>query len=640
MKRHLLSAVCVSVLLTLYQSPSFSTPAEQAQAQAVRAGTMVFGESPVRQELFPSSESLKSQVLGVGDAYQLRIIYMIPSNRSPQPAAEEKLQHYVVRMQSWFSENMELSGYGPKTFQYEAEADGITPKVNVVYVAQPDTYFHGDYLERWSNVLNGIAGAGYPPWQRGELLLVVAEMQVQVVDGSFMESTVFFGGAGGDFQGVGMVTGETLARFPETFLTDDRFYDGLIIPDMGPYPLVQNISFPWFEGSTVSSTSSSAQGGTLHELAHGLSLWHDFRNDENFNGNLMGNGLRGIRGAIFPDLYPDNNTRLADGSALQLNYNRFFNPAQTFSEDTRPQVEILTQGTVVPQSGLCKLDFTAYDADSLLGGAILIRAGHVVAEMPLSENSVTTAIATYDYSPGVEDTWIVQVFDVEGNRAFSIETLATCAEGYNQAPTPYISVSSHIAAMGENVTLDASRSFDPDGDSTQMTVEWDLDGDGAYDTAPSTDKTHVTAYSKPGIYQIVARLTDEVGDSSRSMSMGVRIEAIHQMVTVDIKPGSEPNSINLKSKGKIPVAVLTTDAFDAVQVDWETAVFGPDVATESHGRSHVEDVDGDGDMDIVLHFNIQETGIACGDTEATLTGETFSGETFSGSDAVRIVKCR
>ena len=111
------------------------------------------------------------------------------------------------------------------------------------------------------------------------------------------------------------------------------------------------------------------------------------------------------------------------------------------------------------------------------------------------------------------------------------------------------------------------------------------------------------------------------------------------VLDIDIKPGSDPNSINLKSKGKIPVVVLTTDTFDATQVDWRTVSFGPYGATEPHGRSHVKDVDNDGDMDVVLHFNTQDTGIACDDTEATLTGETFGGEAFTGSDAVSIVRC-
>ena len=101
-----------------------------------------------------------------------------------------------------------------------------------------------------------------------------------------------------------------------------------------------------------------------------------------------------------------------------------------------------------------------------------------------------------------------------------------------------------------------------------------------------------------------------------------------------------PNSINLRSKGKIPVAILTTDTFLAFnEVDPLSVEFGPDGATESHGGSHVKDVDGDGDDDLLFHFKTQDTGIKCDDTEATLTGETVGGVAFTGTDTVNIVKC-
>lgn len=110
-------------------------------------------------------------------------------------------------------------------------------------------------------------------------------------------------------------------------------------------------------------------------------------------------------------------------------------------------------------------------------------------------------------------------------------------------------------------------------------------------------------------------------------------------VLIDIKPGSDRNPVNLRSKGNIPVAILTSDSFDATQVNWETVQFGPSGATERHQRVHVKDVDYDGDIDVVLHFKTRDTGTLCGDTEATLTGETFSGEEFTGSDVIKIVKC-
>jgi hypothetical protein len=110
-------------------------------------------------------------------------------------------------------------------------------------------------------------------------------------------------------------------------------------------------------------------------------------------------------------------------------------------------------------------------------------------------------------------------------------------------------------------------------------------------------------------------------------------------VIIDIKPGSDPNSINPKSKGVIPVAIITTDTFDATTVDPLSVKFGPNGAKEAHNRGHIEDVDGDGDDDMVLHFRTQETGIQCGDTEAELTGTTVDGQQVEGSDSIQTVGC-
>ncbi len=111
-------------------------------------------------------------------------------------------------------------------------------------------------------------------------------------------------------------------------------------------------------------------------------------------------------------------------------------------------------------------------------------------------------------------------------------------------------------------------------------------------------------------------------------------------VLIDIKPGSDPNSVNPRSKGVIPVAILTTEDFDATTVDPGLVRFGPGDATEKHGVGHVEDVDNDGDSDVVYHFATQDTGIQCGDTTATLTGATFGGQPVMGSDSIVTRGCK
>jgi hypothetical protein len=111
-------------------------------------------------------------------------------------------------------------------------------------------------------------------------------------------------------------------------------------------------------------------------------------------------------------------------------------------------------------------------------------------------------------------------------------------------------------------------------------------------------------------------------------------------VTIDVKPDSVPNSINPQSQGVIPVAILTTDTFDATTMDSTTVRFGATGTEAAPVQSAVADVDGDGDTDLILHFKTQDTDIRCGDTSASLTGETFDGQAIEGSDAITAVGCK
>jgi len=151
-----------------------------------------------------------------------------------------------------------------------------------------------------------------------------------------------------------------------------------------------------------------------------------------------------------------------------------------------------------------------------------------------------------------------------------------------------------------------------------------VDGIGTLEVtyADGTTVSLLVFSSDVPIYLVDTSDDDKPGDGSISIEM-----------QIDIKPGSEQNNINLKSKGVVPVAVLTTGEFDAAMVDPATALF----AGAEPVRWKLQDVDDDGDDDLLFHFRTQELELDQDSTEAMLTAQLLTQEEVSGTDAVRIV---
>jgi hypothetical protein len=112
-------------------------------------------------------------------------------------------------------------------------------------------------------------------------------------------------------------------------------------------------------------------------------------------------------------------------------------------------------------------------------------------------------------------------------------------------------------------------------------------------------------------------------------------------VTIDVKPGSYPNSINLSAAGVIPVAILSSSTFHAqIEVDPATLTLAG-AKVKVAGKSdkflcHSEDVNADGLQDLVCQFQ-NELNAQIGDSIAVLEGDTYSGVPIRGQDSIRIV---
>jgi hypothetical protein len=197
-------------------------------------------------------------------------------------------------------------------------------------------------------------------------------------------------------------------------------------------------------------------------------------------------------------------------------------------------------------------------------------------------------------------------------------------------------------------------------------VGW-LRADPIFGTVPAYSSTPVqvafdATVVEPDTYttQIVVRSNDPVAPS---VSVPVTMTVLPTVViAVDIKPRACPNPLNVKSRGKLPVAILGTDGFDVEQIDPASvrlAGVAPlrwaleDVATPYESFTGKQDAhdctrDGpDGYLDLTLKFETQELVAALGEVDdgevrvLQLTGnlkEAYGGTPIVGEDVVIILK--
>src|SRR5207247_7182457 len=101
--------------------------------------------------------------------------------------------------------------------------------------------------------------------------------------------------------------------------------------------------------------------------------------------------------------------------------------------------------------------------------------------------------------------------------------------------------------------------------------------------------------------------TDMDGDGK-----GDACDAVN-VIAIDIKPRTNQNPVAPIGRGLIGVAILSSLSFDARTVEEDSVRFGPAGATSLAAR--VKDVDGDGDLDMLLEFRGYATGINIGDSQ-------------------------
>lgn len=163
---------------------------------------------------------------------------------------------------------------------------------------------------------------------------------------------------------------------------------------------------------------------------------------------------------------------------------------------------------------------------------------------------------------------------------------------------------------------------------------------------------YVVSSATAGYHKMTVKFAER-----RDMYSGIRINvngdplvAVRE-ISIDIKPGSYPNSLNINDQGVVPVAILGSADFDVTRIDVGTLCFaGLNVRVKGkQPQCSFEDVSGDfslspegapdGYVDLVCHFADDATSWQPGETTATLGGALlpqFGGARFAGADEISI----
>jgi hypothetical protein len=152
-------------------------------------------------------------------------------------------------------------------------------------------------------------------------------------------------------------------------------------------------------------------------------------------------------------------------------------------------------------------------------------------------------------------------------------------------------------------------------------------------------EVHVVAQpSAANGYRLIVEFNDNVPVGSSFYR--VRFDTARRAV-IDLRPKDRANAVTPDSSRSVQVAILSDSlgrGFDATLVTPGSVRFGR-YETGPSQLTHV-DVNGDGQLDALLTFPINQTGISCGDAEVWLTASTSTGLEVEGRDVVRTVDCQ
>ena len=297
---------------------------------------------------------------------KVSLIYFLPSDRYPQSNINSKLNILIKNTQQFYASQMELQGFGSKTFTFETDQSG-NATVYYVYGRFTDAYYRNDtYNKIKEEILSQFDTTKH-------VYLVAADVSSELI------------GIGN--QGTICGVAQSSWNSPDNQLWN-RVTGGLVV--------------------MPASGRCFTPGIAAHELGHTFSLVHDYRDD----AYLMGLGTQ---------------SRVSYCAAEWLSVHPFFTDKIRFNQNTtieiRSQYGGRFQFQIMDPDGIHQAQFLipAIAGDPSPFGTKL----HGCQVLNGSTNSTVTFVVN-GFSPALDDTVTLQVIDVHGNiseRRFPIQTV-------------------------------------------------------------------------------------------------------------------------------------------------------------------------------------------------------------------------
>ena len=184
------------------------------------------------------------------------------------------------------------------------------------------------------------------------------------------------------------------------------------------------------------------------------------------------------------------------------------------------------------------------------------------------------------------------------------------SNGPEPRPVASFTATPNPPRAGQSVTLNASGSHYADGSIVKY--EWDLNGDGTYETNTGSSPTTTTSFANPGTYTVGLRVTDSdgaTGNTTKQIAVGNLPPVAN--VTVSPNPALTGQKVTLNASGSTDQGTITDYKWDLdnsgsfatdtgttpmVSTSFQTPgvhTIGVKL-TDNEGLDHDHDGDGDG----------------------------------------------